>query len=343
MKSFVRISIIIIIILFLVSVCALAQDSLQFANLGDYRLENGQVIRNCRVAYRTFGVLNQDQSNAVLFPTWLAGTTKDLIDLGFIGPGKLADSSKYFIIAVDAFGNGVSSSPSNSRRQPNQAFPQFSIRDMVNAQHLLLTRDLHLNRLHGIIGISMGAMTAYQWMVSYPDFTQKVVAISGSPRLTSYDLLLWQAELGAIHACAKKPNGKNSGMKTLAAIHNLHLRTPDYMTANVKPESFSQFIGDAEKGIEKFNAYNWASQLKAIMNQNIYRSFGQEIDPAVKNIKAKTLIVWAKQDFTVNSAPAQKLAGQLHADTFELPGDCGHLSFLCESDKLLEAVHNFMN
>jgi len=136
MKSFIRIPIIIVMLL-LWSSGALAQDNLQFANKGNYRLENGQTIRNGRIAYRTFGVLNSDKSNVVLFPTWLAGTTQELIDLELIGPGKMADSSKYFFVAVDAFGNGVSSSPSNSMHQHNQTFPRFSIKDMVNAQHLL--------------------------------------------------------------------------------------------------------------------------------------------------------------------------------------------------------------
>jgi homoserine O-acetyltransferase len=331
------------VILFLWSGGVLAQDNLQFINLGDYHLENGQVIQDCRLGYRTFGVLNPAKSNAVLFPTWLAGTTKDLIDLGLIGPGKLADSSKYFIVAVDAFGNGVSSSPSNSKRQPNQAFPRFSIKDMVKAQHLLLTRYLHLPHIYGVIGISMGAMMTYQWMISYPDFLDKAVAISGSPRLTSYDLLLWQAELSAINADVRKPKKENGGMKTVAAIHNLHVRTPHYITTHTASESFPQFLAETEKSFIKRNACDWASQLKAIMDHDIYRSFGEAMDPAAKTIQAKILVVWAKQDLTVNSEPAQALAGYLHADTLELPGDCGHLSFLCESEKLSDVVNNFMN
>ena len=341
MKRFVSISVIVVMLL-LWSSCVFGQDDLQFIKLGDYRLENGQVIRNCLLAYRTFGVLNTDKSNAVLFPTWLAGTTKDLVDLGLIGPGKLADSSKYFIVAVDAFGSGVSSSPSNSKRQHHQAFPRFSIKDTVNAQHLLLTRYLHLTRIHGVIGISMGAMMAYQWMISHPDFMNKVVAIVGSPRLTSYDLLLWQAELNAINTCAGKSKGENRGMKIVADIHNLHVRTPRYITTNTPPEFFPQFLAATEKSIMRYNAYNWAWQVKAIMNHDIYRSFGKEIDPAAKTIQAKALIIWAQQDLAVNSEPAQTLAGYLHADTLELPGDCGHLSFLCESEVLRDKVNHFM-
>ncbi|KUG23262.1 homoserine o-acetyltransferase [hydrocarbon metagenome] len=330
----------ILVILFLWSGSALAQGELQFIKLGNYRLENGQIISNCRLAYRTFGALNEDKSNIVLFPTWLAGTTKDLVDLGLIGPGKLADSSKYFIVAVDAFGSGVSSSPSNSKLQPNQAFPQFSIKDMVDTQYILLTRYLHLTRIHGVIGISMGAMMAYQWMVSYPDFINKVVAIVGTPKLTSYDLLLWQAELNAINACAGK--SKNTCMKVVADIHNLHSRTPQYVTANILPESFPQFLTEAERGIMKFNAYDWAWQLKAIVGHDIYRSFGGKPETAANTIRAKALIVWAKQDLTANSEPAQILARYLHAETLELPGDCGHLSFLCASEILRDRVNTFM-
>ncbi|GAB6269998.1 MAG: hypothetical protein STSR0002_27410 [Smithella sp.] len=78
------------------------------------------------------------------------------------------------------------------------------------------------------------------------------------------------------------------------------------------------------------------------MGHDIYRSFGGEIEPAAKTIRAKALIVWAGQDLTVNSEPAQMLARYLHADTLELPGDCGHLSFLCESEVLRDKVNHFM-
>ena len=91
-----------------------AQDGqLQFASLGDFKLTSGDVIRDCRVGYRTYGHLNAEKSNAILFPTWASGTSEQLKDQ--TAPGKLADSSKYFVVLVDALANGVSSSPSNSR------------------------------------------------------------------------------------------------------------------------------------------------------------------------------------------------------------------------------------
>lgn len=333
---------VIILLLFLWVSAALGQGTIQYADLGDYALENGQVIRDCRLAYRTFGVLNAAKSNAVLFPTWFAGTTRELIDLGLIGPGKLADSSKYFVVAVDAFGNGVSSSPSNSARQPEQAFPRFSIRDLVNAQHLLVTRFLHLSRLHGIIGISMGGMTVFQWMVSYPNFLDKAVAVVGSPRLTSYDLLLWQAEISAAQAAGENPGGKDAALKALAAIHQLHLRTPRYFSAHTPPEAFPQFFAEAQKGIATYNTVNWARQLQAITDHDISRSFGKSLEQAAKAVRAKALIIWAEQDLAVQPEPAQRFAELLHAKTFVLTGDCGHLSFLCEGEMLRQTVQRFL-
>src|SRR5688500_2331915 len=97
----------------------------KFSALGDFRVEGGETIRDCRVGYRTAGELNAARSNAILVPTWFAGRSGDLG--GWIGPGKLLDTKRWFVIAVDAFGNGVSSSPSNSAQRP---FPVFTIRDM---------------------------------------------------------------------------------------------------------------------------------------------------------------------------------------------------------------------
>jgi len=130
------------------------EDPLKYADLGDLRLGNGQIIQECRIGYRTFGTLNSERSNAILFPTWFTCTTEGLIDL--VGPGKLVDSFQYFIIAVDALGNGVSSSPSNSKTQPGTVFPTFTIRDMAETQYKLLTQEFDLSHLYTVIGISMG-------------------------------------------------------------------------------------------------------------------------------------------------------------------------------------------
>ncbi len=145
----------------------LQSQELQMARLGDFKLESGEVIRDCVMGYRTFGQMNADKANVVLFPTAFGWRSSGLA--GRIGAGKMIDSTKYFVIAVDSLGDGVSSSPSNSKLQPRLKFPRFSIRDIVNAEHKMLMESLHITHLHAVVGFSMGGMQAFQWIASYPD------------------------------------------------------------------------------------------------------------------------------------------------------------------------------
>ena len=110
-----------------------ADGAQQFAALGDFKLRSGAVIHDFRSGYRTFGQLNAAKSNAILWPTWLGGKTQDLVQ--FIGPDKVVDGTKYFVVLVDAIGDGVSTSPSNSKTQARLGFPEFTIRDMVESEH----------------------------------------------------------------------------------------------------------------------------------------------------------------------------------------------------------------
>lgn len=116
---------------------ALADGVQEIAEIGQCPLISGEIIEGCRIGYRTFGKMNTERSNVILFPSWFAGTTNDYITFGMIGPGELADTSKYYVIAADALGNGISSSPSNSEH-----FPDITIADMVRSQYLLLTQHL---------------------------------------------------------------------------------------------------------------------------------------------------------------------------------------------------------
>jgi len=178
---------------------AQAQDLGDFhvAELGKCVLESGAAIDPYRLGFRTFGRLNNDHTNAILFPMWFGGKTSELSSK--VSAGNLLDPTKYYIIAVDPFGNGVSSSPSNTKVSQS-GFPLFTIRDLVSVEHRLLTEVLHVEHPHAVVGISMGGMQAFQWAVSYPDFATKIVAIAGSPRVTSYDMLLGETVIQAIDA-----------------------------------------------------------------------------------------------------------------------------------------------
>ena len=90
MKNVIRVAVCLSLCLLLLTGVAQAQ-TLQFADLGDFKLGNGEVIRDCRIGYRTLGTLNADKSNIIVFPTWALGTTEQLIST--VGTGKLVDTS----------------------------------------------------------------------------------------------------------------------------------------------------------------------------------------------------------------------------------------------------------
>ena len=321
--------------LLLFAVVAHAQEQ-QFANIGDLKLQNGRLIRNCRVGYRTFGTLNRDKSNVVVFPTWAGGTTEQL--QSSIGPGKLIDSTSYFVVAIDALSNGVSSSPSNSRLQPRMRFPIFSLRDTVESQHELLTKVLKIDHVKAVIGISMGGMQTFQWIVSYPDFMDKAIPIVGSPRLAPYDLMLWSAQIEALMRDRDWKGGNyvaNPARALDFAFGELLLTTPtDYNRRKTREQVFAD-LEKARKDAKRFDANDKIRQVQAMMSLDVSRDF--------KAVKAKVLVVVARYDHVVTPGPATEFAMSMGAKILDLNGDCGHLETSCESGKLNEAVSDFLN
>jgi homoserine O-acetyltransferase len=318
----------------------------KFASLGDFQLENGQKIRNLKLGYRTAGELNADQSNAILFPTWLSGTTAVLV--GLVGPGKLADSSKYFVIMVDALGNGVSSSPSNSPAQPHMRFPPINLRDMVRAEYELATKHLRLRHLRAVLGISMGGMQTFQWVVSYPDFMDKAIPIVGSPQVTSYDLLLWTAELHALEADPAWKGGEYTsppaaGLASAADIGALTVTTPQDRVQHIPPREFPQFLEkNRQETIQNFDANDRICQLQAMIAHDVSAPFGGSLEKAAAAVRAKVLVIVSLQDHVVNPTPALDFARLLFAPTLELNSDCGHLAILCELERIRQATARFL-
>ncbi len=256
----------------------------------------------------------------------------------------MADSTKFYVITLDALGNGVSSSPSNSASQPNSQFPKFNIWDMVHSQHTLLTRILHIHHVYAVMGISMGGMQTFQWITEYPNFMDKAIPVVGSPRLTSYDLLLWTAELRAINEGFESDASEISIAKTVDAIQTMNLTTPTYRRNKTKPSDFKKFIKSSDENFEKtFNPYNWASQLRAMMAQNIARPYGNSMKKAAKSVKAQVLIIPSLQDHMVNPGPALHFAGLIHAKLFKINNDCGHLGVGCAQNEVNESINRFLD
>ena len=330
-----------LLLLLLTPLCLPAEDQ-QFATIGDLKLENGGVLRDCIVGYRAFGKMNPQKNNIVVFPTYLGGRSADLS--GRIGAGKMVDSAQYYVIAVDSLADGISSSPSNSKMQPGMQFPQISIRDMVNAEHKMLTDALHLTHVHAVLGFSMGGMQAFQWAVSYPDFMDKIVSIAGSPQLTSWDMLVWRTELLAVEADPEWQNGRYTTEPKLHlqdSVHALVLTTPEYVATNTPSKDFEKFFAEqAEDG--SFDANDGFRQIQAILTQDIAAPFGESLERAATAIHAPVLIVINRQDHLVNPMTSIQLAKLLKAQLLELDSNCGHRAARCEQPKIGQTVADFL-
>jgi homoserine O-acetyltransferase len=315
----------------------------QFANLGDFKLESGEVLRDCRIGYRTFGQLNASRSNVILFPTWAGGTTEQLV--GSVGADKLANSTKYFVVLVDALSNGVSSSPSNSPLQQHMQFPKITFHDMVATQHELLTKFLHVDHLKAVMGISMGGIQTFQWMVQYPDFMDKAIPIVGSPRIAPYDLLHWKTQIDAIENDPGWHGGdytKNPAREAEYEFGAILLSTPEHFNQTHTREQVLKEIAHARESTEGFDANNKIRQAEAIIALDISAPFGGSMEKAAASVKAKTLIIVAKRDHTVTPGPATEFAHLVHAELLELDDECGHQYGGCEDVRVQQAVAEFL-
>jgi homoserine O-acetyltransferase len=256
----------------------------------------------------------------------------------------MVDSTKYYVIAVDSLANGVSSSPSSSKLQPRMKFPKITIRDMVNTQHELLTKTLHLNHVMAVMGISMGGMQTFQWIVSYPDFMDKAIPIVGSPQPTPYDLVFIRAQLRAIMNDPDWNNGNytnNPARVAEAEFLALILTTPDEYNRHMTRGRLDGEL-DKAKTTPGFDSNDKIRQLQAIMALDVPAQFGGDLARAAAAVKAKLFVLSARKDHAVNAAPALAFALFLHAQTYVMEGDCGHLSPGCEAQEVNQSVADFL-
>jgi homoserine O-acetyltransferase len=283
------------------------------AYLGDLPLESGQVLRDCSLGYRTFGRLDETASNAVLLLPWFMGRSADLSR--HVGPGRLLDSTRYFVIAVDALGNGVSTSPSNSRAQPGDEFPRYTVGDAVEAQHRLLTRELGIAHVRAVVGTSMGGMQVFQWMTAHPLFMDKAVSVVGSPRVPAEDRRRWLERSASVRA---EPPWRRAAaallrFQPLAALETL-----------------------------RFDAIDYARQAEALMSTDVSSAFGGSLEQAAATVRARALVVVSARDEVVDPQAAREFAGLIGAQLLELDGRCGHDAPSCEKRVLWPAVDRFL-
>jgi homoserine O-acetyltransferase/O-succinyltransferase len=271
----------------------------QLYKMGDFKLESGEVVKDFAMSYVTHGTLNAAKSNVILMVTAISGNHHRIDFL--IGPGKALDPGKYFIVATDAIGNGLTTSPSNSAAQPRMQFPKFTIRDMVQSQYRLLTEHLGINHVAAVIGPSMGGMQVMQWGVSYPGFMDSLVAMVPLAKTPAWTVAVLEATRKAIMLDPAWNNGNYTeppagGIRVWRDILNvLAARNPEqlrYMFPNgldILPWMKAQ----EDAMVPVFDANDWIYQTWAYERHDLGTTPGMngDLQKALRAIKAKTFIL----------------------------------------------------
>src|SRR5262245_54407054 len=163
----------------------------------NFHTESGVVLPEAKVVYGTYGKLNAASDNVVLLPSHYMAT-----HVGYewlIGPDRALDPAKLFLVATELFGNGHSSSPSNTSEPfHGPRFPVTTIRDNVEVVHRLLTEELKITHVRAIIGFSMGAEQAFQWAVSHPAFADRIVATAGTAKAWPHGVVRLEGQITAL-------------------------------------------------------------------------------------------------------------------------------------------------
>lgn len=188
-----------------------AQDAakgpaVQEFTIKNFKTESGVVLPEAHITYGTYGHLNAKKDNVVLLPSHYMAKLRGYEWI--IGPGKALDTTKLFLVATELFGNGRSSSPSNTPEPfHGPRFPVMTIRDNVEAVHQLLTDVFHINHLKAVIGFSMGGQQAFQWAVSYPNYMDGIVATSSTAKTYGHGIVRLEGQIAALTADDAFQNG----------------------------------------------------------------------------------------------------------------------------------------
>jgi homoserine O-acetyltransferase len=294
----------------------LASERHEFV-IANFKTESGVVLPEAHVVYGTYGKLNTAKDNAVLLPShymanlrgyeWLMGTAES---------GKCLDPSKLFLVTTELFGNGRSSSPSNTPEPfHGPRFPVTTIRDNVEAVHRLLTEELKITHLKAVIGFSMGAQQAFQWAVSYPTFADRLVATSGTAKTYGHGIVRLEGQIAALTTDPAWENGdyKTPPEKGLAAFgmvwaawlysqewwrKELWKAANPAMTFEQQMNSFRKRFGaDANDYI--LQARTWEKH-----DVGTTPGFGGDVEKALKSIKVPFLYMPSETDlyFPINDA-----------------------------------------
>ncbi len=325
-----------------------------------FSLESGETLPELTIKYHTFGTLNRDRSN-VIWVCHALTANSDVADWwpGTVEEGRFLDPTRYFIVCANVLGSHygttgpLSLNPATGTAYYN-AFPRFTIRDIVNA-HRRLAKHLAIDRVKMIIGSSLGGFQAMEWGLIDPDFAENAVLIATSPRTMPWAAAFNESQRMAIEADASwlehRADAASKGLATARSIallsyrggvaYDLTQRDNGDDTFTRRVHSYQRHQGD--KIVSRFNAYSYYRLSQAVDSHNVGRGRGG-IDAALATFKPRTLVVAITSDILFPPADHRAFVDNIPDVRYELiDSEYGHDGFLIESDKLNQIITDFID
>lgn len=307
--------------------------------LGSVQLQRGATIRDCKMAYKTFGTLNTAKDNVVVYPTWYSGQHYE--NEWLIGAGMALDPARLFIIIPNMLGNGLSSSPSNTLEPYNgPRFPHVTAYDNVHAQHRLITEKFGIERIRLVTGWSMGALQTFHWGALYPNMVERIAPFCGSAKCSRHNFVFLEGVKAALQADAAFVGGwyrqkPETGLRAMARVyagwgfsqafyrHELDLKALGYSSLEDFLVAFWEgfFL---PKDANNLLTMLWTWQHGDISANEMY---GGDFPRALGAIKAKAFVMPGQTDlyFPPEDSEAE-VAHMPNAQLIPIPSIWGHFA-----------------
>lgn len=277
--------------------------------LGDVVLQCQQTLRNCQLAYKTYGKLNEAKDNVIIYPTWYSGQHYE--NEWLIGPGMALDPEEYFIIIPNMLGNGLSTSPSNAAAPYNASrFPNITAYDNVRVQHRLVTEKFGITKIKLVTGWSMGALQTYHWGCLYPDMVERILPFQGSAKCSRHNFVFLEGAKAALQADAAFKDGwygdtlPDKGLRAFGRVYagwgfsqTFYREETDIKTMGYA--SLEDFLVGFWEGLFLNRDPNnlltmlWTWQNGDISNNEVFKG---DLKAALGAIKAKAIVMPASTD-----------------------------------------------
>ena len=311
----------------------------QIFEAGDVALQSGLVFPALQLAYKTYGRLNAAKDNVIVYPTSFGAQHYDTEWL--IASGGALDPDRYFIVIPNLFGNGLSSSPSNSRAQfAGKPFPTFSYHDAVAVQRRLLTERFGITSIALVYGWSMGAMQAYHWAACHADMVVRAAVVCGSARCSPYNHVFLEGVKAALTADPAFEDGRFTakpvaGLRAMGRVYAGWAMSYEFYRDEIWREAGFASLEDYlasnwDAAFAHRDADNLLAQIETWQTGDISRceAFGGDIDRALAAIRARILLMPGQTDryfdWRDNEAELGRVVNARSAELLPIPSIHGH-------------------